>query len=401
MNKRALSTKYRNSMCPSMIKKTAGYRLLLFLMQIIFLHSANALELSVPIGSTGYLGEVTPPVGSITLKYGMVKPVLEANMPYVSFRWEPYRFVMDTLPFYPEIGRVGVAIYNKNNPKGAFIVLAPSGYGLLRYKRANGTFENASFSFSRSETTSMTNMYNNFPSTTKNLAWGLFPRQGNSNFFSARYVDGSDKVHSLTLTISSYSAYAIGPLEAGEYAMREDSKFYANISTSPGSSVDTKTLLSSTDNVNIKALKACDVIPQTTTNIQFPTQIAKNYATPTKLADNLASISVNCPYANKNIYLTLSPFNNLVSGSETGMELSTSSTENITTLPYVVASLKSAQSNICQANAQDALRLVGSNKLAQQNMKSFTQNIIFNLCANGNIKANKYTGAINVAILIE
>ncbi|HEI8295609.1 TPA: hypothetical protein SMP59_000957 [Proteus mirabilis] len=401
MNKRALSTKYRNSMCPSMIKKTAGYRLLLFLMQIIFLHSANALELSVPIGSTGYLGEVTPPVGSITLKYGMVKPVLEANMPYVSFRWEPYRFVMDTLPFYPEIGRVGVAIYNKNNPKGAFIVLAPSGYGLLRYKRANGTFENASFSFSRSETTSMTNMYNNFPSTTKNLAWGLFPRQGNSNFFSARYVDGSDKVHSLTLTISSYSAYAIGPLEAGEYAMREDSKFYANISTSPGSSVDTKTLLSSTDNVNIKALKACDVIPQTSTNIQFPTQIAKNYATPTKLADNLASISVNCPYANKNIYLTLSPFNNLVSGSETGMELSTSSTENITTLPYVVASLKSAQSNICQANAQEALRLVGSNKLAQQNMKSFTQNIIFNLCANGNIKANKYTGAINVAILIE
>ncbi|HGN0305609.1 MAG: hypothetical protein ACLTQE_12810 [Proteus mirabilis] len=384
-----------------MIKKTAGYRLLLFLMPIIFLHSANALELSVPIGSTGYLGEVTPPVGSITLKYGMVKPVLEANMPYVSFRWEPYRFVMDTLPFYPEIGRVGVAIYNKNNPKGAFIVLAPSGYGLLRYKRANGTFENASFSFSRSETTSMTNMYNNFPSTTKNLAWGLFPRQGNSNFFSARYVDGSDKVHSLTLTISSYSAYAIGPLEAGEYAMREDSKFYANISTSPGSSVDTKTLLSSTDNVNIKALKACDVIPQTSTNIQFPTQIAKNYATPTKLADNLASISVNCPYANKNIYLTLSPFNNLVSGSETGMELSTSSTENITTLPYVVASLKSAQSNICQANAQDALRLVGSNKLAQQDMKSFTQNIIFNLCANGNIKANKYTGAINVAILIE
>ncbi|HBC5916134.1 TPA: hypothetical protein SMU38_000485 [Proteus mirabilis] len=401
MNKRALSTKYRNSMCPSMIKKTAGYRLLLFLMPIIFLHSANALELSVPIGSTGYLGEVTPPVGSITLKYGMVKPVLEANMPYVSFRWEPYRLVMDTLPFYPEIGRVGVAIYNKNNPKGAFIVLAPSGYGLLRYKRANGTFENASFSFSRSETTSMTNMYNNFPSTTKNLAWGLFPRQGNSNFFSARYVDGSDKVHSLTLTISSYSAYAIGPLEAGEYAMREDSKFYANISTSPGSSVDTKTLLSSTDNVNIKALKACDVIPQTSTNIQFPTQIAKNYATPTKLADNLASISVNCPYANKNIYLTLSPFNNLVSGSETGMELSTSSTENITTLPYVVASLKSAQSNICQANAQDALRLVGSNKLAQQDMKSFTQNIIFNLCANGNIKANKYTGAINVAILIE
>lgn len=401
VNKRALSTKYRNSMCPSMIKKTAGYRLLLFLMPIIFLHSTNALELSVPIGSTGYLGEVTPPVGSTTLKYGMVKPVLEANMPYVSFRWEPYRLVMDTLPFYPEIGRVGVAIYNKNNPKGAFIVLAPSGYGLLRYKRANGTFENASFSFSRSETTSMTNMYNNFPSTTKNLAWGLFPRQGNSNFFSARYVDGSDKVHSLTLTISSYSAYAIGPLEAGEYAMREDSKFYANISTSPGSSVDTKTLLSSTDNVNIKALKACDVIPQTSTNIQFPTQIAKNYATPTKLADNLASISVNCPYANKNIYLTLSPFNNLVSGSETGMELSTSSTENITTLPYVVASLKSAQSNICQANAQEALRLVGSNKLAQQNMKSFTQNIIFNLCANGNIKANKYTGAINVAILIE
>ncbi|MHA7638528.1 hypothetical protein ACX802_18005, partial [Proteus mirabilis] len=70
------------------------------------------------------------------------------------------------------------------------------------------------------------------------------------------------------------------------------------------------------------------------------------------------------------------------------------STENITTLPYVVASLKSAQSNICQANAQEALRFVGSNKLAQQNMKSFTQNIIFNLCANGNIKPINIQGQL-------
>ncbi|MDM3707210.1 hypothetical protein O9493_15955, partial [Proteus mirabilis] len=62
MNKRVLSTKYRNSMCPSMIKKIGGYGLSLFLIPIVFLHSANALELSVPIGSTGYLGEVTPPV---------------------------------------------------------------------------------------------------------------------------------------------------------------------------------------------------------------------------------------------------------------------------------------------------------------------------------------------------
>ncbi|MCL8621344.1 hypothetical protein NAB32_15820, partial [Proteus mirabilis] len=189
-----------------MIKKIGGYGLSLFLIPIIFLHSANALELSVPIGSTGYLGEVTPPVGSITLEYGMVKSVLEANRPYIGFQWEPYRLAIESLPFYPEIGRAGVAIYNKSNPKGAFIVLAPSGYGLLRYKRANGAYENASFSFSRSQTTTMTNMYNNFSSNYDKLVWGLLPRQGNSDFFSARYVDGSDKVHSLTLTISSYSA---------------------------------------------------------------------------------------------------------------------------------------------------------------------------------------------------
>ncbi|MFN6798780.1 hypothetical protein ACK4QH_23175, partial [Proteus mirabilis] len=109
MNKRAFSTKYRNSMCPSMIKKIGGYGLSLFLIPIVFLHSANALELSVPIGSTGYLGEVTPPVGSTTKNYGMVSPELQANISYISFRWEPYRFVMDPLPFYPEIGRVGVA----------------------------------------------------------------------------------------------------------------------------------------------------------------------------------------------------------------------------------------------------------------------------------------------------
>ncbi|MEY2344303.1 hypothetical protein I3679_009795 [Proteus mirabilis] len=78
---------------------------------------------------------------------------------------------------------MGVAIYNKSNPKGAFIVLAPCGYGLLRYKRANDTYENASFAFSRSKTTAMTNMYNNFPSNSDELSWGLLPRQGNSNFF--------------------------------------------------------------------------------------------------------------------------------------------------------------------------------------------------------------------------
>ena len=50
--------------------------------------------------------------------------------------------ISDTInTFYPEIGRAGVAIYNKSNPKGAFIVLAPSGYGLFRYKRANGAYE--------------------------------------------------------------------------------------------------------------------------------------------------------------------------------------------------------------------------------------------------------------------
>ena len=186
VNKRALSTKYRNSMCPSMIKKIGGYGLSLFLIPIVFLHSANALELSVPIGSTGYLGEVTPPVGSTTKNYGMVRSVLEANTPYISFRWEPYQLVVQPIPFYPEIGRAGVAIYNKSNPKGAFIVLAPSGYGTLRYKRANGTYENASFSFSRSQTTAMTNMYNDFSSNSDKLSWGLLPRQGNSNFFSAR-----------------------------------------------------------------------------------------------------------------------------------------------------------------------------------------------------------------------
>ncbi len=44
--------------------------------------------------------------------------------------------------------------------------------------------------------------------------------------------------------------------------MRDDSKFYAVIRTSSGSFARSKTLLSSADNVNIKALKACDVIPK-------------------------------------------------------------------------------------------------------------------------------------------
>ncbi|SPZ03714.1 Uncharacterised protein [Proteus mirabilis] len=41
---------------------------------------------------------------------------------------------------------------------------------------------------------------------------------------------------------------------------------------------------------------------------------------PTKLDENIASINVDCPYAG-NVHITLRPFNILVKGSNTGMEL--------------------------------------------------------------------------------
>lgn len=400
MNKKASFLNHLFSINTSIIKKYHLHGLLLLFMPIISTHSANALDLSVPIGATGYLGEVTPPVSMANLDFAMFESKLYANSPIIRFIWEDDNVTWQ-MPFYPEIGRGGIKLVNKSNPKGAFIVLAPSGFFTMRYKRANGTFDTVSAVFNRSQTVSMTGLYNNNWANTRfnEYNWGILPRQGASNFFA---YSQKEKFNVFSITITSYSAYAIGPLEPGEYTMSERSKFSVYISISSGfNAVAKPPLLTPADTVHINALKACDVIPQSNTNIQFPNQLAKNYTTPTKLAESIASISVNCPYDNKNVHLTLSPFNNLVSGSHTGMELSASKAENITTLPYVVASLKSTTSSICQANAQEALQLVGSNKLTSQNMQSFIQNINFNLCANGNIKSDKYTGAINVAVLIE
>ena len=122
-------------------------------------------------------------------------------------------------------------------------------------------------------------------------------------------------------TISGYSVYAIGALEPGNYSLARDHSLQFNVAISSGFSIDARPyFLDSSAKITVHTLKACDVTPQTATSINYRSQIAQNFATPTKLDENIASINVDCPYAG-NVHITLRPFNTLVKGSNTGMEL--------------------------------------------------------------------------------
>ena len=204
-------------------------------------------------------------------------------------------------------------------------------------------------------------------------------------------------------TISGYSVYAIGALEPGNYSLARDHSLKINVAISSGFSIGARPyFLDSSTKITVHALKACDVTPQTATSINYRSQIAQNFATPTKLDENIASINVDCPYAG-NVHITLRPFNILVKGSNTGMELTgTKAQESGNALPYVVTSLTSQQQNtICEPNSSDALSYVGSNKLVNAMPKVFNQTLYFNLCANSNIPADRYSGSVDVAILVE
>ncbi|NIH05638.1 hypothetical protein I6L81_00015 [Providencia rettgeri] len=361
---------------------------------------SHAIELKVPVGATGYLGEVVPPV-AVTTAYLITSAVLEANTYYYGLRITE-RYVVSGLPYYSEIGTTGIPFVNEDDPNGAMIVLTVNGAFNAQFMRDYGAMQHVSATLNKTKITSLNGLYifNNAYEKGEG-SWGINPRSGNKKFFKPTDLSGNQNTS--VFTVSSYSAYAVGgKLKPGTYKLRSTIDSVSLRATSGGiTSEGQPVLFTRGDNFTITALKACRVTPITQTDITFPTQLSQNFPTPKKLASNLASIQVSCNEAGKEGFLTLSPGNALVENSTTGMVLTSSTANAVADLPYIATSLSSQSDTVCNANSSDAISYLNSHSLSTLPSQNFIKSLYFNLCALGNVKPGSYKGHVNVSILIE
>ncbi|MFD1091934.1 hypothetical protein [Providencia vermicola] len=364
----------------------------------ITLHS-YAIELKVPIGAKGYLGEVVPPVASSTA-YLHTTTLLEGNTVHyeISLRTSA---TIEPLRYFPEIGTAGIEFINTNNPDSGSIVLTINGALNGSFLRYNSDIrQNVSATVLNGKSVNLNGLYIFINKASKaETVWGIAPKSGSSNFF---YRSGASNVNPTTFTVTSYSAYAIGGgLKAGVYKIHPGYESVGLVTTGGYSYEDGRpALFDKNSNVTITALKSCNLTPSTPTNIQYPAQLSQNYPTPKNLASEQAVVQVSCYEAGKEGFLTLGPLNPMVAGSTTGMVL-TGSEDDSGDLPYIATSATSQGDSVCNANSSDAIPYLGSQSISTIPGKDFTKSLFFNLCANGNIKPGKYKGAINVSVLVE
>ncbi|MEX7539317.1 hypothetical protein SGI37_20080, partial [Providencia rettgeri] len=113
---------------------------------------SHAIELKVPVGATGYLGEVVPPVASTTAP--LITPAaLEANTYHYAIRITEH-YVVSGLPYYSEIDTTGIPFVNENDPKGAMIVLTVNGALNAQFMRDYGAMQHVSATLNKTKITS-------------------------------------------------------------------------------------------------------------------------------------------------------------------------------------------------------------------------------------------------------
>lgn len=378
-----------------MMKKT-----LLFATLFAVYMQGYAIELKVPIGARGYLGEVTPPVSSAT---GYLYTLADHKADTANYRITlSTSGTIDTLPYFDEIGTSGIQFRNTTEPDSGFIVLTINGNLNASFLlNDNKTMKYVSSGVINGKSVNLNGLYVFTGNGTKSgTIWGIEPKAGKTKFFAST-GSSANKTNPAMFTVSSYSAYAVGGgLKAGVYKLAPGIVDVTFFTYANGGSYATPALFDRDSNVTITALKSCKLTPSTQTNIQYPTQLSQNYPTPKNLASEQAVVQVSCYDAGKEGFLTLGPLNPRVAGSTTGMEL-TSSENNGGDLPYIATSATSQGDSVCNANSSDAIPYLGSQSISTIPGKDFTKSLFFNLCANGNIKPGKYKGAINVSVLVD
>lgn len=205
-----------------------------------------------------------------------------------------------------------------------------------------------------------------------------------------------------SMTITGLHLYAVGNIEPGKYFMKKSIYGIGHGATRWDPAKDSSEKINFSSSDAIEVLQTCDITPTTSTNIMFSNQLTKTYPTATLLESSPAGIIFNC---NQNGVsgIFLRPRNPLVTTSNTGMSL-TPGKSTTTISPYIVTSRDTTARNnaLCNDNAAGALKYFNKNDLNAVTMN--TQNLLtyyFNLCAKGEIKADIYTGSMDVQIMVQ
>lgn len=157
------------------------------------------------------------------------------------------------------------------------------------------------------------------------------------------------------------------------------------------------------DDLEIIALKSCEITASSPTQLSFNNQKAKTYETPTLLDSVIASVNVNCPFSGTP-HVTLKSYQPLVSGSQTGMEMSPKNPIAADAKrPYIVTTVATTAANnaLCVPNASTAITYNEPYPLPKSASSSFNEQFMFHLCATGKIASGEYESSVDVSMFIE
>lgn len=379
-------------------------------------------KLTVRAGQTGYLGELYPSARSAYLDYhpkyhfeaegpltnpNVNYPTLPDRDIYLNFYTVKNNWILSNFPKYN--GAPGIRLINENDPN-KIIILLLNGTVSASFYRWNYTRDNRSATISKSRTISG-NLYQ-----TDSLGWYIETNTSPiPNYFIA---DSRNRTGYIRADITSFSAYAStesggeGTITKGRYKLstNEELRFGRASMYSYMGSYSSKTKLLDDNTLSIEALDSCVVTPMTATNIVFNNQLAGN-KTNQLLETRPATMSINCVTTGK-LLMVLSANQQLhgqtAEGTTSGTNLAgmaldsmSGNSSDSTQRPYIVTSKVPPKSDICRRGHSDALVYYDRIKIGDITTTNLRQNLYFNLCQNGNVKAGGYRGSIDVSFYLE
>ncbi|WP_353243140.1 hypothetical protein [Providencia sp.] len=368
-------------------------------------------NLRVAVGSTGYLGEVSPPLRVVNFEERSGTARINPNFPFIELiTWKKGGGPNWEYTYYPQEGAYGVTLVNENDKNNKIILLINGTFSVryLRFKvigdvNSGLEWENASFSLRNSKMTSSNRMYHVSSGTTNPLSFGLEPQSGVNGYLANYVQNGSADPMQFTGIITSYSAYAPQPLKKGRYFANDRLIMAHRDGPGNGFSVEQSnaTFINEYQDLGVFVVDTCKVAPLTNTQIDYGAQLAGTYPSPKNLANSLAQLNVNCANSGK-YFMGIKPMNALVQGNQTGMVLNAVS-GNAEDLPYIATSVGTAAKGdeVCRTDSSDAVNYTESKQVYSSTGPNFTQGLNFALCANGKIAPGAYRGSMVVNFLIE
>lgn len=348
-----------------------------------------ASALIIPADAEGYVGEITPDKRSFFFKIynngrggtiGMNNQIKTC----ASFKEESiYSRYLFKIPGTNEYGLrlVNTSLSDTENANNYLVAAINGVINTKRFGWGGGTAQSDTFTLVRSKGSSKS------LSQRGPLCWE---------------VDYTSMLAEVSLYISTYSIYAQGKIKPGYYQF-SPIMWTAVTPSSNASSGYEKGETLSWGSSPITVLKNCNVSTNSETYINFNPQLSKNYSSPTLLDNKLASMQVSCPDSG-NLYIVIKPYNDLVSGSNTGMKMVGNKNNEDAPTPYISVSdgNKSVSNNVCGNNATSAFKYFDGQSIGSIKQNSPIMKLLsFNLCAKGSIPTDAYKGSIDVSFIVE